>query len=67
MNKPVFENSMFTDDESYEISIRAWVCVQNGTTGYKRAPQLILPNYNTIILNKFPSRCDGCFYIRSEK
>ena len=48
MNKPVFEKSMFTDDESYEISIRAWVCVQNGTTGYKRAPQLILPNYNTL-------------------
>ena len=48
MNKPVFENSMFTYDESYEISIRAWVCVQNGTTGYKRMPQLILPNYNTL-------------------
>ena len=48
MNKPAFENSMFTDDESYEINIRAWVCVQNGTTGYKRAPQLILPNYITL-------------------
>ena len=38
MNEPVFENSMFTDDKSYEISIRAWVCIQNGTTCYKRAP-----------------------------
>ena len=37
-NEPVFENSMFTDDKSYEISIRAWVCIQNVTTGYKRAP-----------------------------
>ena len=48
MNEPVFENSMFTDDKSYEISIRAWVCIQNATTGYKRAPQLILQNYNTL-------------------
>ena len=38
MNEPVFENSVFTDDKSYEISIRAWVCIQNVTTGYKRAP-----------------------------
>ena len=38
MNKPVFKNSMFTDDKSYEISIRMWVCIQNMTTGYKQAP-----------------------------
>ena len=25
MNEPVFKNSMFTDDKSYKISIRAWV------------------------------------------
>ena len=38
MNKPVFKNSMFTDDKSYEIIIRMWVCIQNMTTGYKQAP-----------------------------
>ena len=38
MNELVFENSMFTDDESYEISIRMWVRIQNATTGHKRAP-----------------------------
>ena len=38
MNKPVFENSMFTNDKSYEIIIRMWVCIQNMTTGYKQAP-----------------------------
>ena len=38
MNQPVFENSMFTDDKSYEINIRVWVCIQNATTCYKRAP-----------------------------
>ena len=37
MNEPVFENSMFTDDESYEMSIRARVSNQNATTGYKQA------------------------------
>ena len=26
---------MFTNDESYEISIRAWVCMKNATTGCK--------------------------------
>ena len=43
MNEPVFENSMFTDDKSYEISIRAWVRIQNATTGHEQAPKLILP------------------------
>ena len=38
MNKPVFKNSMFTDDKSYEIIICMWVCIQNKTTGYKQAP-----------------------------
>ena len=38
MNEPVFENSMFTDDKSYEISIRMWVRIQNATTGRKQAP-----------------------------
>ena len=38
MNEPVFENSMFTNDKSSEISMRAWVGIQNATTGYKRAP-----------------------------
>ena len=38
MNKPVFENSMFTNDKSYEIIIRMGVCIQNMTTGYKQAP-----------------------------
>ena len=38
MNEPVFENSMFTDDKSYEISICAWVFIQNMKTGYKQAP-----------------------------
>ena len=38
MSEPVFENSMFTDDKSYEMSIRTWVCIQNATTCYKRAP-----------------------------
>ena len=37
MNEPVFENSMFTDEKSYEMSIRAGVSIQNATTGYKRA------------------------------
>ena len=70
MKEPVFEKCMCTDVKSYKMSIRAWVCIQNATTSYKRAPQLILPNYETLrqfILNKFPSRCDGCFHIRSEK
>ena len=40
MNEPGFENSMLTDDKSYEINIHAWVCIQNTTTGYKRAPQI---------------------------
>ena len=38
VNEPIFENSMFTDDKSYEISIRAWVCIQNATTGCELAP-----------------------------
>ena len=38
MNEPGFENSMLTDNKNYGISIRAWVCIQNATTGYKRAP-----------------------------
>ena len=38
MKEPFFEKSMFTDDKSYEISIRAWVCIPDATTGYKRAP-----------------------------
>ena len=38
MNEPGYENSMFTDDKNYGISIRAWVCIQNATTGYKLAP-----------------------------
>ena len=38
MNEPVFKNSMFSDDKSYEISIHSWVCIQNATTGYKRGP-----------------------------
>ena len=50
MDAPVFENSMFTDDKSYEISIRAWVCIEKATTGYKRA---ILPSYNTLRINLF--------------
>ena len=33
MNEPVFENSMFTDDKSYQVSIRAWVAF--------RTPQLV--------------------------
>ena len=41
MNEPGFENSMFTDEKSYEINIHAWVCIQNTITGYKRVPQLI--------------------------
>lgn len=32
------KNSMFTDDKSYEMSIQAWVCTQNTTTGYKQVP-----------------------------
>ena len=27
MNEPVFENSMFTNDKHYEISIHVWVCI----------------------------------------
>ena len=38
MNEPVFENSMFTDDKSYEISIYTWVFIQNIKTGYKQLP-----------------------------
>ena len=38
MNEPVFENSMFTDDKSYEISICPWVCIPDMTTGYKGVP-----------------------------
>ena len=38
MNEPVFENSMFTDDKSSEMSIRTWVCIQNATTSYKWTP-----------------------------
>ena len=53
MNEPGFENSMFTDEKSYEINIHAWVCIQNTITGYKRVPQLILPNYNTLRINLF--------------
>ena len=34
MNEPVFENSMFTNDKSSEISIRAWVGIQNATTAW---------------------------------
>ena len=51
MSEPVFENSMFTEDKSYEMSIRAWVCIQKATTGHKQAPWLILPHYNTLRLN----------------
>ena len=64
MKEPVFENSMFTDDKSYEISICAWVCIPDTTTGYKGVPSLILQyTENEFILNKFLSCCDGCFYI----
>ena len=38
MNEPVFENSMFIDDKSYEISIFVWVCIPDATTGYKGVP-----------------------------
>ena len=38
MNKLVFENSMFTDDKSYVISICMWVCIQNATTDCKQVP-----------------------------
>ena len=38
MNEPVFENSMFTGDKIYEMSIRAWVYIQNATTCNKRTP-----------------------------
>ena len=38
MNEPVFEESMFTNVKSYEMSIRAWVRIQNANTCYKRAP-----------------------------
>ena len=38
MNEPVFENSMYTDDKSYEISIRAWTCIPDAITSNKRAP-----------------------------
>ena len=38
MNEPVFKNSMFPDDKSYEISICVGVCIQNATNGYKRVP-----------------------------
>ena len=30
-----------------------WVCIQSATTGYKRAPKLILPNYDTLRINLF--------------
>ena len=53
MNEPVFEDSMFTDDQSYQISFRTWVCIQNATTGFNREPWLILPNYDTLRINLF--------------
>ena len=65
MNKPVFENSMFTDDKSYEISIRMWVCIQNMTTGYKQAPLLsteLQYTENKFILIKFPCSFDAYFF-----
>ena len=53
MNKLVFENSMFTDDKSYVISICMWVCIQNATTDCKQVPWLILLNYDTLRKNLF--------------
>ena len=63
MNEPVFENSMFTDDKSCEISIRAWVCIQDATTGALADSTELQYTENIFILNKFPSRCCVCIYI----
>ena len=60
MNEPVFENSMFTDDKSYEISIRAWVCIPDATlwlqTGALADSTELQYTENKFILNKFPRR-----------
>ena len=53
MNEPVFENSMFTDDKSYERN--SCVGLHSGRDNWLQTDALaqILPNYNTLRISLF--------------
>ena len=62
MNEPVFENSMFTADKDLHSE-----CDNLLQTGALADSTELQYTENRFILNKFPSHCNGCFYIQSEK
>ena len=62
MNEPVFENSMFTADKDLH-SERDNLLQMGALADYIELKY----TENRFILNKFPSCCDGFFYILSEK
>ena len=62
MNEPVFENSMFTADK--DLHSECDNLLQMGTLADSTKLQY---TENRFIFNKFPSHCNGCFYMQSEK
>ena len=62
MNEPVFENSMFTADK--DLHSECDNLLQMGALADSTKLQY---TENRFILNKFPSHCNRCFYIQSEK